>query len=67
MMVGCFTLHVYCDAEGHQPPWDNFQEFTGESRAECRRKMRARGNHLVKGTDNRRRVICNVCWREGRR
>jgi hypothetical protein len=65
MMVGCYTLDLYCDnssddfhedrARGH--PYGAFpKQYTGRTEARCIRAAR-RDGWLI----SRKRVICPVC------
>ena len=51
MIVGCYTLHLYCDDPTHfarrnDRPWRESSldaEFTGNTETDCKRQARAKG------------------------
>jgi hypothetical protein len=48
MIVGCFSLHLYCDSESHvETHGYPTPEYTGETRAECYRQARKDGWAIV--------------------
>ena len=73
MIVGCFTLHLYCDSPEHKRTdedfkylsqqasriWDSMHpgEFTGETRHDCVRAARKAG-WVLKAKANR--AICPI-------
>lgn len=72
MIVGGYTLHLYCDSGreqplgtvGHERAGDACllsypDEYNGETRAECVRLARARGWRITKG-----RQLCPRCREE---
>ena len=63
--AGCYVLHVYCDDPGHTLWRDGFPEweYTGETRAECRRQAKRDGwKYRKDGT-----TICPACARRAAR
>jgi len=61
MIVGCFTLDLYCDTEGcrHNDEGKGCQEpdsYVRRTRAECNRAARKDGWKIWKG-----KVICSKC------
>ncbi len=63
MIVGGYTLDLYCDNEKPYPdgihPFKYFpQEFVGETRQECAKEARQVGWKL---NFNKRTAICPIC------
>lgn len=64
MMVGCYTLDLYCDNESTEhehsgTSYDEFpHQFTGEIASECRAKARRAGWQLNLRTG---KAICPKC------
>lgn len=72
MIVGCYSLHLYCDTGNAKPGmtgdggnsphgFDNpgFGEFTGPTEGDCKRQARNQGWRF--GRDSR--VFCPTCNR----
>lgn len=70
MIVGTYTLHLYCDSGLKQPYADERHErlpghhgepgeFTGNTRAECLRKARKAGWFVTGSNENT--VTCPRC------
>ena len=70
MIVGCYSMHLYCDTGNDMPgmPGDygktphNFEnpgrgEFIGHSESECKKQARMAGWRFTRD----RRVICPSC------
>lgn len=69
MIVGCYTMHLYCDTGNSEPgmPGDgagphNYEdpgqgEFVGRTEADCLRQARAKGWRF----DRKRRAFCPRC------
>lgn len=62
MIVGCYSLHLYCDAKDHvrvyREPGSAQAEFTAETGGECRRDARKLGWVLRMRSG---RAICPAC------
>lgn len=43
MIVGCYSLHVYCENPAHPPLAGNRGEFTGQTQAEATHNARKAG------------------------
>lgn len=44
MIVGCYTLDLYCDFENAEHPWNAFpKQFCGHTLGECKRAARKDG------------------------
>lgn len=71
MIVGCYSMHLYCDTgnteagmpgdDGNTTPHDwerpGTAEFTGTSEADCKRQAVALGWRFTRD----RRAICPMC------
>lgn len=65
MIVGCYSVHLYCEAVGHLefPQIDEpilRKEFTGQNERECFQEARNAGWKIIK-----RIPICHRCIRIG--
>lgn len=59
MMVGCYTLDLYCDRDSLRHKYGEFpHQYTGKTESSCRRQARLDGwrLNLRTGTD-----ICPAC------
>lgn len=44
MIVGCYSLHLYCDFDRHEKDTHTFpHEFTGRTEGECFKDARSKG------------------------
>jgi hypothetical protein len=70
MIVGCYSMHLYCDTGNAKPgyPGDSgnsphnharpgFAEFTGPTEGDCKRQARKQGWRFSR--DNK--VYCPIC------
>lgn len=64
MIVGCYSLALYCDGPGCLVRREGDGVFTAETGAECRREARKRGwrLNLRAGT-----ALCPQCVKNGKR
>jgi hypothetical protein len=57
MIVGCYSLHLYCDNEDAEHPYREFPHtFTGELGRKCRQEAR-RAGWTIRGT----KAYCPLC------
>jgi hypothetical protein len=59
MEVGCYTMELYCDQKGRHPHDEFPHEFTGETRAVCKRQAERSGWRFHKTGH----VSCPHCYR----
>lgn len=64
MIVGCYSLHLYCDIPNDSHKHRLHGEFTGDTSSEARQKARNEG---WKFNRDQKRVICPRCIAAGRR
>jgi hypothetical protein len=63
MIIGCYTLDLYCDADAEHA-WRAFPvQFSAETGEECRQQARRAGWKLTPKTGT---AVCPDCVRAGR-